>query len=360
MLKWIEIDLSVIASNTRIIKRALNKGVNLMVVVKANGYGHGAVTVAKTAIRNGANFLGVLTVEEGILLRKAGIKAAIMTLSPCLEDELQAASRYSILPTIDDIALLKYAERKKISIFYNLDCDMGLKRWGIGPEKLDAFLKVASSAKKARFFSFSTHIAYTPYRNMIDAREKLSFFKELSLKVKKNFPGALVHAANSLVLCDFPQFQFDMVRVGNLIYGIYPSDVYSKRKGGAPLEGIKRPWRFFARIISIKKVKAGEVFGYAGEVTAYRDMKVATIAVGYSDGLTMEPRENVYKLSEGASYWAYLKGKKAPFITKSSISNTMIDITGISNVKKGDIVSLAIRRTAASHQIPRIGIRKTL
>ncbi len=354
MLKWIEIDAQVIASNTAIIKKSLNSGVRLMAVVKADGYGHGAITVAKTALKNGAEFLGVLTVEEGIMLRKSGIKAPIMTLSPCLEDELRSASKYSLLPTIDDIAALKFAEKNKISLLYNLDCDTGLKRWGIAPEKLDAFLKAAAAAEKAKLFSFSTHIAYTPYRNMIDAREKLSLFGELALKVKKSFPGALIHAANSLVLCDFPEFQFDMVRAGNLIYGIYPSDVYSKKKGGAPLEGIKRPWKFFARIISIKDIKAGEVFGYAGEVTAYRDMKIATIPVGYSDGLTMEPRENVYKLREGASYWAVIKGKKAPFVTKSSISNTMIDITGIDGVRKGDIVSLAIRRTAASRQIPRI------
>ncbi|NLI10050.1 MAG: alanine racemase [Elusimicrobia bacterium] len=354
MLKWIEIDSSIIASNVRIIKNSLKKGVKLMAVVKAGGYGHGALTTARTAVKNGASFLGVLTVDEALELRKSGIKTDIMTLSPCLKEELKKAAENSVIPTIDDIRLLKEAENKKIKLSFNLDCDTGLKRWGIDPSMLNDFLKRAKDSEYARLFSFSTHIAYTPYRNMTDAREKLSLFGKLSEEVKKFFPKALVHAANSLILCDFPEFQFDMVRAGNLIYGIYPSDIYAKKKGGTPLKGIKRPWRFFAKIISIKKVKAGEVFGYAGEITAYRDMVLASIPVGYSDGLSMEPRDNVYKISEGASYWAEIKGRRAPFVSKASICNTILDITDIPGVKTGDIVSLAIRRTAANANMARI------
>lgn len=353
LIKWIEIDMKVIASNVRLIKKALRKDTALMAVVKADGYGHGALMTARTALSNGASFLGVFNVEEALRIRKDGIDAPIMTLSPCLPDELSAASRNGVIPTIDSIELLEKAGKISTGLLYNLDIDTGLRRWGLDPAHLRAFLKKALSSR-ARMFSFSTHIAYTPYRNMTDAYEKLSFFSRLSADIKKIFPGAVSHAANSLILCDFPDFQFDMARVGNLIYGIYPSDIYCKRKGGAPLSGIKRPWKFFARIISVKKVKAGESFGYAGEITASRNMTIASIPVGYSDGLTLEPQENSYRLTEGTRYWAEINGKKAPFAAKSSICNTIIDITDIPEARPGTVVSLAIRRTAANARIARI------
>lgn len=355
LLKWIEIDTKIISSNVRLIKKALGHKTALMAVIKADGYGHGAIVTARCALKNGASFLGVFNVEEGIRLRNEGIKSPIMTLSPCLPWEIAQARKKSIIPTIDSLELLEKLNQKAPNILYNLDIDTGLKRWGLDLNLLDSFLKKAVSSK-SRLFSFSTHIAYTPYRNMTDAYEKLSLFSNLSKKVKKIFPHAISHAANSLIVCDFPSFHFDMARVGNLMYGIYPSDVYRKKSGGPPIQGIKRPWRFFARIISVKNVKAGESFGYAGEITAHRDMRIACIPVGYSDGLTLEPHENVYKFSEGSNYWADINGKKAPFITKSAISNTLIDVTDIPEAEVGAVVSLAIRRTAANARIPRVYI----
>ncbi|PIS47275.1 MAG: alanine racemase [Elusimicrobia bacterium CG08_land_8_20_14_0_20_51_18] len=354
MLKWIEIDGKIISSNVRAIGTKLEKGVKFMAVVKANGYGHGAAEVSRLALAAGADLLGVMNASEGAELRKAGIKADIMLLAPSLKEEIGEIAAHKLIPTADSADFLAALNKKGRNLRFNLDVDTGLKRWGIKPSELGAWLDRIGKLGNLKFYSFSTHIAYTPYRNMTDAYEKLKSFGRLAEKVKAGYPGVLAHAANSLVLCDFPEFQFDMARIGNLIYGIYPADVYHKKTKGPPLKGIERPWKFFAKIISVKEVKRGETFGYANEIAAVKNMRVATIAAGYSDGLTLEPQENAYKISEGSKYWGVVNGKKAPFISKSAISNTLIDITGIPEAGVGSAVSLAIRRTAASSKIPRI------
>lgn len=354
MLKWIEIDKKIVEGNIRSIKSVLKKE-KLMVVVKSDGYGHNGVKISEIAEDMKADFLGVMNVYEADVLRKNGIKLPLMILSPSLCEDINLILKNNVIPTADDINFLELLNRKsKRMVDVNIDVDMGLKRWGIDLKDVESFLREVKKLKNINLFSISTHIAYTPYKNMVEAREKLEKFKEETDKIKKIYPSLIIHAANSLVFLDFPQFYFDMVRIGNLIYGIYPSEIYLKRPNNPVKLGIKRPWKFFAKIISVKNVKKGESFGYASEIVATRDMRIATIPVGYSDGLAMSPMENVYQISEGEKYWGVIDGKVAPFVSKPAISHTLIDITDIHSADVGSVVSLAIRRTAANRDIPRI------
>ncbi|MEF3280578.1 MAG: alanine racemase [Elusimicrobiota bacterium] len=357
MIKWIEIDSKIIKDNIEIIKSRL-KNKKLMVVVKANGYGHGAVEVSKIASESNVDFLGVMNIYEASKIRKAGIKIPIMLLAPSLTEDIPLILRYpDIIPTIDDLSFAKELNSRLSKVLpLNLDIDMGLKRWGIDISKLPFFINELKKLKNLKLSSISTHIAYTPYKNMVDAKDKLEKFSEETEKIKKIFPQIIIHAANSLVFLDFPQFCFDMVRIGNLIYGIYPSDIYSKRLNSPLKLGIKRPWKFFAKIVSVKEVKKGETFGYASEIVAIKNMRIATIPVGYSDGLGMVPNENEYRITEGVKYWGKVCGKNAMFISKPAISHTLIDITDIPEANIGSVVELPIRRTAANSQIPRIYI----
>jgi alanine racemase len=354
MLKWIEIDKNIISNNIKVIKSRLNKKTKLMAVVKANAYGHGIAEVSQIAEKCGCDMLGVLTIDEAREIKRAGISLPVMILAPCIKEEILKESNSNFVFTIDNIEDLLYLDKRNKKINFNLDIDTGLKRWGINIKDFDLYLKDIRKLKNLNFYSISTHIAYTPYKNKTDAWLKLNIFKSLSVRAKKEFPDLVAHCANSLVLCDFQEFQLDMVRIGNLIYGIYPSDIYKVKQKNIFITKIKRPWKFFAKIISVKKARKGESFGYAGEIVANRDMRIAAIAVGYSDGLTMEPQDNVYKISEGVRYWAMIGDKKAPFVSKSSISTTLLDITDIPQAKVGTNVSLAIRRTAANYKIPRI------
>jgi len=355
MLKWVEIDLKVMAGNVRAIKKALKPGVGLMAVVKADGYGHGAAAASGTALANGADNLGVLTADEGASLRESFPKAAIHLLAPSLPEEAPLIVNNRLIPTADSLAFIKALHKAAIKpVPYHLDIDLGLGRWGVKPAAAETFLRGAAGFGKAGIFGLSAHLAYRPAQNMIEAEEKLSSFSALAGKLRYLAPWLRAHAANSAILCDFPHWQLDMVRVGNLMYGIYPTDVYKKRKQGPPLPGLGRPWQFYAKIISVRNVKKGESLGYAGEFTAPRAMRLATIPAGYSDGLTMEPTENRIRITAGFNYWGIINGKKAYFTGRTGIVHTMLDVTGIPEAVIGTTVALHVRRTAANARIPRI------
>ncbi|MEW5906464.1 MAG: alanine racemase [Elusimicrobiota bacterium] len=357
MLKWIEIDRRVIKANARAIKRELKPGVKFMAVVKADGYGHGAAEAARAALAGGADLLGVLTAEEGARLRAEGLKAPIACLAPSLPEEAGDIVRNRLIPTVDGLPFAKVFARRGSAarpLPCRVDVDLGLRRWGVAPGDLPAFTKALSGLKTVRPLAFSAHLAYAPQKNMVEAEEKLRRFAALAEAARLSWPDLGADAANSSVFCDLPHWQLDMVRIGNLLYGIYPSKYYLKKKGGPPVPGLERPWKFFARIISIKKVRRGESLGYSSEYVAPRDMRVATIPAGYSDGLSMEPRGGGIRVDAGFAYWGVLRGRKAPFIGRPGIIHTLLDISAVPGAAAGDPVALHARRTAANARIPRI------
>jgi len=357
MLKWIEIDLKLIGANVRAVKKELRPGVSFMAVVKEDGYGHGALETAKTALANGADMLGTLTLEEAAILRRKGVTAPIAALAPAPARHAADFIELGVIPTADSLDFIKALDVKTPAgrkTRYYADIDSGLKRWGVSPEDFPAFLEKTLKFKKAVPAGISTHLSYAPRKNMIEAEEKLSSFRELGDYAEKFYPGLKLHAANSAVLCDFPHWQLDMVRVGNLLYGLYPSRVYLERTKGPPIKGIERPWKLYARIISIKKVRKGESLGYASDYIACKPMTIASIPAGYADGLTLEPSDKSIKLSAGQAYWGMIGGREAPFVGRAGIAHTLLDITGIPGVNAGTPVLLPVRRTAASARIPRI------
>lgn len=354
MEKWIEIDLKAIRDNVKAIKKQKNPSTRFMAVVKMDAYGHGAKVIAKEVLEAGADMLGVLNAHEAIELRKSGIKSEIMLLSPSLPESIDEIIKYNLIPTVDSMIFARKSDlalkKRKKKMSYCLDLDFGIGRWGISPKECLNFAKEAIKLKHCKIDSLSTHIDYSPPKNMVEAEEKLSTFKSIGESLKKIIPELKLHAANSSVFCDFPRWQFDIIRIGNLIYGLYPSKIYSDTP---PLPGIKRPWKFYSRIISTRKVKKGESLGYASEYVAIKNMKISCLPTGYGDGLTMEPKEKNIMLSSGSLYWGILKGKKAFIIGKPGICHTLIDITDIP-AKIGDKVELPIRRTIASLRLPRI------
>jgi alanine racemase len=347
MLKWVEIDLAAVAANTRWVRSRLEPAARLMAVVKADAYGHGAVPVARAALSAGASCLGVLTVDEARALRLAGIKAPIQLLSPILPEAARQTLRLKLTPTVDDLAqaaaLSSAAGTRGLAV--HVDLDFGLGRWGILPKDLPAFIK-GLGRRRLRLAGVSTHIDYVPGKNAVEAEDKLRAFWRLAQRLKKDHPGLVCHAANSSVLMDFPHWQMDMVRVGNLIYGINPS--------AAKLTPLKSPWRFCARIIALRRVVKGRSIGYASEYVAARTMRVATLPVGYADGLTMEPAERLISFGSGFQYWGMVGKTKAPFIGRCGISHVLLDVSAAPRAAVGDVVALPVRRTAASPHLPRI------
>lgn len=346
-LKWIEIDLGAIRSNLRWTLSRLGAGVKLMAVLKADAYGHGAVQVAREAVRAGASSLGVLTSAEAAVLRRAGVQAPIQLLCPILPENAVEVAKLRLTPTLDEIAqarALNAAARAVLPV--HLDLDFGLGRWGIPPKSLPDFLQSLKRLKRLRFAGLSTHIDYVPGKNSVEAEEKLRSFHGIARRLKRDYPALVCHAANSSVLTDFPHWQLDQVRIGNLIYGINTAT--------SKLAPLKNPWRFSARIVALDDVAKGRSIGYASEYVAPRRMRVATLPVGYSDGLTMEPAERLISLGAGFQYWGMLKGARTPFIGRCGISHVLVDVTDARGAKVGDAVTLPVRRTAASPHLPRV------
>jgi len=348
MLKWIEIDLKAISENCRQIRQLLRPAVRLMAVVKADGYGHGATEVGKVAQASGADSLGVLTVDEAAALRQAGIRSPIALLAPPLPDEARSVVELDLIATVDCGALLEALARiakppRRQPVVVDLDC--GLGRWGIAWRELPRFLRELDRHPRLRLAGLSTHLDYVPGRNAVEAEEKLRSFASLVRRLRAGRPRIQGAAANSSILLDFPDRQFDEVRIGNLIYGINPT--------GRALS-LQNPWRFFARIIALRQVHKGQSIGYGSEYIAPRRMTVAALPVGYADGLTMEPVERLITLGRGYRYWGLIHGFQAPFIGRCGIAHTLIDVTAAPSARIGDPVLVPVRRTAANARIPRI------
>ena len=347
-LKWIEIDLRAIRSNAAWVKSRLDPGVRLMAIVKADAYGHGAPEVAREAQKAGADSLGVLTLSEAARLRAAGLKLPIHVLAPILPEQAPLAVRLGVSLTVDDLRQAAALERaaKSRPVGVHVDLDFGLGRWGIAPKTLEAFDRALSRLKRVRLEGLSTHVDYVPGKNAVECEEKLRAFQRLAQKLKARRPGVACHAANSSVLMDFPHWQLDLVRVGNLLYGVNPAR-------SKPAE-LARPFQLYARIISLHDVVRGKSIGYASEYVAARAMRVATLPAGYADGLTMEPAERLIGFGSGFQYWGVLRGKKTPFVGRCGIAHVLVDVTDVEGVKLGDAVALPVRRTAASAQLPRL------
>jgi alanine racemase len=341
-LKWVEVDLSAVAHNAAWVVSRLEGGAKLMAVVKADAYGHGAVEVSRAALKAGAAGLGVRDLSEAAELRRAGIKAPVHLLFPILPEQAPEAVRLGVSVTVDDAAQARALNAAAASrpVGVHVDVDSGLGRWGVAPGGLAALTAALARLKKVRVEGLSTHIDYVPGKNAVEAEQKLGAFRKLSAPYKRKNPRLIVHAANSSVFMDFPHHRFDMACIGNLLYGINPSG------RAAPL---KNAWRFCARILSLRPVRKGASIGYASEYLAPRRMTVATLPVGYADGLTMEPAERLIGFGGGFAYWGMRQGVRLPFVGRCGIAHVLVDATDAPDARVGDAIALPVRRTAARH-----------
>ncbi|MDO8756959.1 MAG: alanine racemase [Elusimicrobiota bacterium] len=343
-MKWVEIDLGAIAGNAAWIKSQLPQGAGFVAAVKADAYGHGAVEISKTVLKAGAERLGVRDLNEAEALRKAGIKAPIQMLAPFLPEQSAVALKLGVIPVIDSLvqakALHRAAKGKRFRL--QIDLDFGLGRWGLTPKELPALMKALAKMRGLTVDGLSAHLGYMPGKNAVEAEEKLGSFARLAAP----YPGLRLRAANSTVFMDFPHRRFNQACVGNLLYGINRS----KTKPSA----LKMPWRFFARVISMREAAKGASIGYASEYLVPRRMTVATLPVGYADGLTMQPAERLIGLGASQSFWGKRGGVNLPFVGRCGISHVLVDATGLPGLKPGDAVELPIRRTAS--RSPRVYI----
>lgn len=328
-----EIDLEALAFNYRQIQRRVPKGTAILAVVKADAYGHGALAVSLKLERLGVHSLGVAISEEGIALRKEGVKAPILILGGIFPGQEGEVLRYRLTPVVFEIASLmrlsKAASKRNKSVKVHLKVDTGLGRLGVPFDQFPFFLKEVKRIPNIEVEGLLSHFA------MADREEEYTLFqwerfqKALRLAREEGLKSSYVHMANSANLTLFPQYSRNMVRPGIMLYGSYPT------KGMEGLIKLKPVLTLKTRIHFIKSVPEGARVGYGGTFLARRESLIATLPIGYADGYST-------RLSNQGE--VLIRGKRAPVVGRVCMDLTMVDVTDIPGVSKGDEVVLIGRQ----------------
>jgi alanine racemase len=334
-LIWAEIDLGAIAHNVRALKHLLAPPCRLLAAVKANGYGHGAVRVAQTALANGATFLGVARVDEGIELRRAGITDPILvfgyTPPARAEDLLQFGLTQTVYDpsTAEAFSARALASGRRLTIHIKLDTGMG--RLGIVSQGGGSTLPVIEAVKRIAALpgltleGLFTHFASADSLAKTHAEEQFRIFSHLLQSLQaQGIRVALRHAANSGAIIDMPHTHLDLVRAGISLYGLYPSaEVNQGRVALKPAMTLK------SRVIHIKQVPAGFAVSYGSTWKSPRPTCIATVPVGYADGYSRRQSNRGHML---------VRGQRAPIVGRVCMDLTMLDVGHIPAVALGDEV----------------------
>ncbi|MGI6553487.1 MAG: alanine racemase [Bacillota bacterium] len=327
----LEIDLDCIAHNVRELKR-LAPQAQLMATVKANAYGHGAVQVSRVALANGATWLGVATVEEGMELRRAGLKVPILVFSGLLPHQISACIQYDLdcalagknfISQIKPVLMGLPAGKR---LFVHLKIDTGMHRLGILPKDLEVLLAELKRLPQVSVRGIWTHFAESASRDKSFSLKQLAIFQQC-VEIVENSLGQipLKHAANSGAVINLPQSHYNLIRPGLGIYGYYDEPHL------AELVYLKPALTWKTRIISVREIPPGETVSYGRTYEATGHMKIATLPVGYADG---------YKRLLSNQGQVLIRGERANIIGRICMDQTMVDVTFIEGIKEGEEVVL--------------------
>ncbi len=346
-LIWAEIDLAAIAHNVRELRRIIAPKAELMIAVKANAYGHGAVQVARTGLKSGADQLGVARIEEGVELRRAGIRAPILVFGYAPAEQVPELVQYELTASVFSLQgarQLSAALLPDEQLAVHLKVDTGMGRMGMLPDErrhtagrvdqgitaVEEVLGIAA-LKNLRLEGLWTHFAVSDEADKSYTRQQFRIFTSFIQQLKdRGLAIPICHAANSGAIIDMPETHLDMVRAGISVYGLYPSrEVDLKRIDLHPAMTLK------ARITHVKKVPAGTKISYGGTWQASRPTTIATVPVGYGDGYSR-------LLSNQGQMLVH--GRRAPIVGRVCMDLTMLDVGHIDDVKVEDEVVLIGRQ----------------
>jgi alanine racemase len=326
---WLEVDLDAIAHNVRRVVEMVGAGAAVLAVLKADGYGHGMVRVARTALNNGATYLGVASVSEGASLRRAGISAPILVLGFTPAWQARELVLNGLSATIFDLdvaqAIGRAAREMDRPALVHVKVDSGMGRLGLLPGEVLPFVRELRRVPNLVLEGIFTHFsvadsdpAYTRYQ-LDRFRSVLEALEAEGLR----FP--LVHAANSAAILGLKESHFNLVRLGIAMYGLQPSE-------HTRLPGDFRPaLSFKTQVAQVKSLPAGSFVSYGNTYQTAGEQRIAVLPVGYADGFRRAPR-----------HWGevLVRGRRAPVVGRVCMDQTMIDVTAIPDVRQGDEVVL--------------------
>jgi alanine racemase len=332
---WAEVDLARVRRNTERLRGLLSPATRLLAVVKADGYGHGAVPVARAALSGGAEWLGVARVPEGAALREAGIQAPVLLLAEQPDAAVPLAVALGLAATVytrQGLACLAAAAQAAArTVAVHVKVDTGMHRYGAAPEDVPALIDAARRTPGVRLEGIWSHFAVAedvlnPY-----TKQQFELFTDVLEALGPAAGGLIRHLANSAGLLTLPEAHFDLVRSGIAVYGIHPSPELADRVVLEPAISFK------SRVGLTKVLEAGASVSYGQRYAMPRRGTVATVPAGYADGV----RRGLTNTGE-----VLIGGRRRPISGSVTMDHLMADLGADTTVRPGDEVVLVGRQGA--------------
>ncbi|HEV2395062.1 MAG TPA: alanine racemase [Verrucomicrobiae bacterium] len=313
---WIEIDLSQLRRNFQAINRHKAAEVRVLGVVKDEAYGHGALPVARIAMECGVDFFGLSTLDEAIMLRQHGIQARLLLLGDRHEAEHPDCIRHSLTCCLSEPRAVEHLGRLAANagrrVPVHMKINTGMNRYGVCWEQAASLAALICSMPALRLEGVLSHFAQSDETDKSFAKLQLARFNlVLEEMAQRGIPVELRHLSNSGGFLDLPQAHFDMVRVGILPLGVYPSSVCRRLPGIEPAMTVK------ARIAAIQELQPGDTVGYGMRYAATSPRRIAVLPLGYGDGF---PRVR----NQGC---ALVHGQRVPIVGGVAMDALTVDIT---------------------------------
>lgn len=323
---WVSVDLAAVRWNARQVRRLVGNQVKILAVVKANAYGHGAVACSRALARAGVNALGVATVEEGLELRTAGLRLPIVIFGLAQPGEMRVVARLRLQPAVVSRAqvraLSQAARRAGRTVSVQLKVDTGMGRIGIHPDEARAFLLWLKKQPRVTLGGIFTHFSHADGRDKKRLKQQRRSLEQVAAEARAlGWSDFLVHAANSAAVMESPDTHADMVRPGLMLYGIYPARRLES------VTRLKPALRWVTRVIQVKRVPAGTGLSYGHTFVTKKPSRIATLPVGYADGLSRALSNRGQVL---------IRGQVCPIVGRVCMDMCLVDVSAIPGVKTGD------------------------
>lgn len=324
------VDLDALRWNFRQVRKKVGSGVKILSVIKANAYGHGAVEVARALADEGSDAFGVATLEEGIELRRAGVRPPILVLAGVYPEQLSDLLQHQLTPVIGELEIMRRFEsltrERGASLDFHLKVDTGMGRIGVLPSEIDSRLSEIGQLKALKLKGVMSLFSHAESPEGSYTQRQLKIFENVleSLRSEGSYLP-LIHLANSAAVIALPAAHFTMVRPGLMLYGIYPSPEMVSQVELRPVLS----WK--TRILQLKRAPKGSSISYGQTFVTQRESLIGTLPVGYADGY--------HRLlsNRGA---VLIRGKRAPIVGRICMDLTMVDVTDIAGVQQEDEVFL--------------------
>ncbi|HAX86615.1 MAG TPA: alanine racemase [Cyanobacteria bacterium UBA11370] len=328
---WVEIDRTALSHNVRQLRQFLAPHTQLMAVVKADAYGHGAIMVAQTALESGAAGLCVATVEEGIQIREAGIEAPILLLGATnTPEQVRAIAYWQLEPTIctpqQALIFSETLAGVNTSLPVHLKLDTGMSRLGMPWQEATEFAQLVQGLRHLKIASIYSHLATADSLDPTVMNQQHQRF-EVAIS-QLNTAGIIpprLHLANSAATLADPKLHYDLVRVGLALYGLYPAEHLQDVIHLKPVMQVK------ARVTQVKTIPAGTGVSYGYKFIAKKQMRLAVVGIGYADGI---PRLLSNKMT------VLIRGQKVQQIGAITMDQLMLDVSEIPDLQTGEVITL--------------------